>query len=81
MKPGDSAEWYDQLEPGDIIVLLQIHHQKFGLKRVTPAEAAEFPGPKYIVPPTWPNVGLFFTVEGWEEYRPAARPRPWWRFW
>jgi hypothetical protein len=81
MRAGDSIEWYDELRPGDIVVLLQLHPGRFGLKRVTPAEVAAVPGPKYIVPPDWASLGIFFTVDGWEEYRPAPPRRPWWRFW
>jgi hypothetical protein len=85
MKPGDGCEWYDHLEPGDIVVLLQLHQNRFGLKRVTPAEAAILPGPKYIVPPEWDQIGVFFTVDGWEEYdgrlSEIAVRKPWWKFW
>jgi hypothetical protein len=34
MNSGDSIEWYDELRPGDIVVLLQLHRGRFGLKRV-----------------------------------------------
>jgi hypothetical protein len=81
MKAGDSIEWYDPLQPGDIVILLQVHQGRFGLKRVTPKEAARIPGPKYIVPAAWGSLGLFFTVDGWEEYHPPAARKPWWRFW
>ena len=80
MKAGDSIEWYDELRPGDIVLLLQIHAGRFGLKRVHPAEASSYPGPKYIVPAEWGNLGICFTVDGWDEYHPPSR-KPWWRFW
>lgn len=81
MKQGDSIEWYDALKPGDIVALLQLHPNRFGLKRLTPVEAAEFPGPKYIVPAQWGSLGIFFTVDGWEEYHAPLKRKPWWRFW
>ena len=81
MKPGDSIEWYDALRPGDIVLLLQLHRGKFGLKRITPAEAVDHSGPKYIVPAEWDSLGICFTVDGWEEYRVPFSRKPWWQFW
>ena len=81
MKVGDLIEWYDELKPGDIVLLLQVHTGRFGLKRVTSRDASEIPGPKYIVPANWGGQGLFFTVNGWEEYNAPIRRKPWWRFW
>jgi hypothetical protein len=81
MKQGDALEWYENLQPGDIVLLLQLHHTLFALKRLTAAVADEFPGPKYIVPPEWGRLPLLFTLDGWEEYRPSAKRKPWWRIW
>jgi hypothetical protein len=80
LKPGDGIEWYDELRPGDIVVLFMIHQNNFGVKRVTAAEAAKLPGPKYVVPSEYGGgFGPWGTMAGWEEYR--APERPWWKFW
>jgi len=81
MKVGDIIEYNPTLSPGDIVILLLVHRERFALKRVTPSEAAEISGPKYIVPPEWGSLPLFFTVNGWEEYRAPATKTPWWQIW
>jgi hypothetical protein len=83
MKAGVYAQWDSDIRAGDIVLLVMIHREHFRLFRLTPAEAERLPGPKYVAPPEWPDVGLFFTVDGWEEYDPllAKLRKPWWKFW
>jgi hypothetical protein len=76
--PGDAVERHGPIRRGDIVVLLQLHPNRFAIKAVTADEAAAYPGPKYLAPTDVVELDVIFVIDGWEEYRPH---KPWWKFW